>query len=752
MFWKYPLKIQTLDTKTNLWGHHEFQSKNDFALYCKSQFKIPGEYNLKNTIRWKDEGMKYTKTVNKPNFMGGRYTDTIKGTGKWKAYWKNEKDKVLKGIIVDGIYIPAFYYWYLNFCPIYDDLEKVTKLPDVWDSDLWYFHYMMLCILHGKHVGGIKGRQKGYSYKHMAVLYWSYCWFEKSINTVGAFREDLVKKSWLYLEGYRGHINGNTAWLRGPTQPKVLEWHETKLDANNIPQGNSSKLSGVTFKQSPFTDVGGNQTFFNYEEPGVSPTLLTTIETIRPALEKGSETTGILIACGSVGDLDDAEGIKTIFYHPEDNNFYPIENVWDKKNITKTCCIFISEAYNMIGKDDVTGRPFMDKDGNSDVKLALEWIARNEEKIKNSSQKSELKQLRLSQKCTSPEQAFAQRILGEFPIELLKKQQERILLKDSSNSWAFKPVKGLLEIDDKGNIKLNTFNPPREHEYPINPTWEDKRGVWTFYELPDPNPEMYTYFAGIDSVEVDVTETSESVATVDIFKTVIEVTYQDASGKRQTRLEGDKLVATYRGRFDNPEKTNEQMWLGLKLYNAFGYAERNKPNFINYMRRIGKAERYLAKESDVPLFKDINIKNGNQINNSKFGFHKGDNTDVWKYFKSYAKEYFGTEYDRKVFMKGDHEEVLKVFTGIDKIDDYWLLEEFIQFVEGKGNYDRLISFLAALFICKVYQQNRYIKRRSEIKPVETPNLQPRSRAINMLGNDGYRESYGGRKPKPYSMI
>lgn len=759
MFWKFPLEIQTLETETNTWSKVEFKSKNEFTAYCKLQFKEkPEDYKLKNTIRWQDEGMKYTKSVTQPNFLGGHYIDAIKGTHRWKEYWKNEKDKVLNGVIIDGIYLPPFYYWYLNFCPIYDDIKKKFKLPDPWDSDIWYFHYCMLCILLGKHIGGVKGRQKGYSYKHMAILYWAYCWFERTINTIGAYTEDLVKKSWAYLEGYRGHINAHTAWLRGPTVPKNLEWHETKLDADNNPKGLSSKLNGVTFKQNPFNDVGGAKTFFNYEEPGVSPTLLTTIETIRPALEKGSETTGIIIACGSVGELDDAEGIKAIFYHPEDYNFLPVKNIWDKKSNFDTCCIFISEAYNMNGVDDVTGRPFMDKDGNSDVALAMEWIGRIEEKIKNSSKKGELKQLMLSQKCTSPEQAFAERKVSEFPVALLRKQQERIALKWKENSWEYKPQKGLLEENDRGEVVLNTNNPPREHEYPIKPDWTDKRGVWTIYEPPDSNPEMFTYFAGVDAVETDVTETSESVASIDIFKTAIEVTYLDEKGRKQVRIEGDKLVANYRGRFDNIEKTNEQMWFGIKLYNAWTYAERNKPNFINYMRRMGKAERYLAKEKDVPLFNDINIKNNNTANNSKFGFHKGDNTEVWVYLKKYVKEYFSTEYSRKTFTKKDPrtkeevEELLKVFTGIDRIDDHWLLEEFIQFVEGKGNYDRLISFLAALFICKIYQQNRFIKRRSEIKPIKSEEREQRSRAINMLGDSSFRPSYTQKKQKPYSML
>lgn len=764
MFWEYPLTIQTYTSENQQWGTREFQKESDFITFNKEQFQeSPDKYKYKNPKDFQIEGLKYTKLAKeskKPNFEGGSYTRAIKGTHLWKTYWKNEKDKVLKGIIVDGIYIPPFYYWYLNFCPIYDDLIKKRRLPDVWDGDLWYMQHVMLCILLGKHVGGVKGRQKGYSYKHMAILYWSYCWFENSVNTVGAFEEKLVKKSWRFLEGYRKHINTYTAWKRGPVLPKSLEWNEVTFGKDNNPYGNMSILKGVTFKQSPFGDVGGSQTFFNYEEPGVSPTLLETFEAMRPALLKGSETTGIIIACGSVGELDDAEGLKAIFYNPEDYGFLGVKNIWDK-DVTpdkEKCGIFISEAYNMLGTDKEglveLGRPFMDKDGHSDVEFALQWIAKKEEQIRNSSKKAELKQLQLSQKCISPEQAFAQRKVSEFPIEKLRRQQERINLKDQYNQWEFKPIKGLFE-EVNGKIILNANNKGPEHRYPINPEWEDKRGCWTLYEQPDEKAEFFTYFASVDAIEVDDTTTSSSIASVDVFKTAIEVEYQDQSGKIRKRLEGDKLVATYRGRFKTAKQTNEQIWLGLKLFNAFIYAERNKPNFINYMREIGKAEKHLAKESDVPIFKDLNIKSGNTANNSKFGFHKGDNSEIWKYFKAYAKEYFDTEYDRITMMKNGQEELLKTITGIDKIDDYWLLEEFIRYVEIKGkikgNYDRMVSFMGALFICKTYQQNRFIKRRSEV-PKKENVVQKITKSINMLGGGFKTPSRPKKGGKPYSML
>lgn len=728
MFWKYPLKIQAYDSATKNQYHMEFADRKEHLAYCKVQFKMPKDkysnldYQLtKPQIEaFQEKGLYYTKKQaenKKPNFEGGEYTPAIRGTHRWKAFWANEKDKVLNGYIVDGVFFPPFYYWYANYCPIYHADTLETKLANVWDGDLWYFQYVMLCILAGKHIGGIKGRQKGYSFKHMAILYWSYSWFPSSVNTIGAYDEDLVEKSWRFLEGYRKHLNSPfSAWKRGPKIAKSLKWVEVTMDVNEQPHGLSSKLSGVTLRQSPSKDVGGSQNFFNYEEPGVSPTILKTVEYIRPAIERGALTTGYIIACGSVGDLDDAKGMQTIMYYPDDNNFYGLPNVWDIDPITEKCCIFISEAYNMQGEDEVTGKPFMDECGNSDVPLAMEWIERKLKELKSSSKSQELKQLAASQKCTSPAQAFAERKVSMWPLDLIGRQQDRITLKETSSN---KPKKGLLWRDDKGEIKLNTAKLPPEHGYPIKPAWEDKRGVVTIYEAPDKDTSWLTYFAGVDPIEAESTTTSDSLFSCYIFKTIVEVTYiDDNDGKTKKRIEGDKIVASYIGRFDSSNggtnATNEQGELLISLYNAFAYVERNKPSFINYMKRKGLS-RYIATEADVPLFKDINV---NTTTNSKDGFNMDSTGNMDKLLNNSLREYIMSEYDSAYKTNKDgtqSEEVVKIYRGLDRINDFWLLEELKQHGPS-ANTDRRVAAAAAIFICKTYQNNRYIKRRDDTKP------------------------------------
>ena len=738
MFWTFPLKVQRLNTKTDELDYLTFDNQEKFIIYLYSRFKIPGEYNLKNTHRWKDAGNAYANSVTRPNFEGGQYTPYIKGTHKYKQYWRNEREKVLNGYIVDDQYIPPFYYWYLNFCPIYNDVIKKKCLGDVWDSDLWFFQYIMLCMLQGKHAAVVKARQRGYSFKIMALLYWCYSWHEGSVNTIGAYKEEYTLKSWRFLEFYRKHLNANTYWRRGPVVPKSLEWYERTQLVDGSYHGLDSKLSATTFKVSPENGVGGSQTIFFYEEAGIAPKLLETVGYVRPALEKGSKTTGIIILSGSVGDLEDCKDLKEVFYRPDSHNFLSIDNIWDKKSGYTKCGLFVSEAYNLAG--------FIDNEGNSLISEALEFIKKNNEKVKSIKRK-DLAQLDISQKPTSPEEAFDQRKISEFPIEELQRQQERINIKDEKNLWKYKPLKCTLYEDDNGKIQVNTRNLPDEHKYPIIPTWEDKRGVVTIYQPPEQQPKFHTYFAGVDTVEVDETTTSESVMSVDIYQRMVKVRYKDVDGKIRTRVEGGKIVATYRGRYTPIEKSNEQAWFLIKMYNALAYVERSKPNFINYMKRNGRAEMFLAKESDVQISKDLNLENYGSKSN--YGFIISATNNMMRILKSTVKEYFATEFDRIEDSSG---QVTKLITGIDKTDDYWLLEEYIQYNDKSGNYDRVISHAAALTLGKVYENEFGIPTINEVKEDDVRKQEKIVKPINLLGGSGGYSIIQNNKKKPISLL
>ena len=98
-------------------------------------------------------------------------------------------------------------------------------------------------------------------------------------------------------------------------------------------------------------------------------------------MKRGNTITGLIIVSGAVGELDDAQDLKEIFYNPDKHNFLSVENVWDEdENKGQQCGLFVSEAYNAEG--------FMDKDGNSDVESATAFIIEHNEKNKKNKERT----------------------------------------------------------------------------------------------------------------------------------------------------------------------------------------------------------------------------------------------------------------------------------------------------------------------------------------------------------------------------
>jgi hypothetical protein len=320
---------------------------------------------------------------------------------------------------------------------------------------------------------------------------------------------------------------------------------------------------------------------------------------------------GIFVISGSVGDLKECEPLKAMVEYPDTFKMFSVETKWaDKSGQPKQAGLFIPAQYGM--------PQAVDEFGNSLIEKALELLDIQEEEWKLLPPKDYI--LRKSQNPRTLEEAFAYRNLGEFDVQMIQRQQERVKQKDKESLWDKKPIKCLLYQDNDGKIKMQTKDLPEEIGYPVKKDMVDKRGVVTILEEPAKNPPMYTYFAGVDPVEVGVTETSKSVFSISIWKRPTEEEYLDALGNKKIRIVGDKLVAYWRGRFDSVDKTNEHAELLIRLYNAYTLAERNKPNFINHFQRRGLTH-LLARENELPLFKDMPMKQGS----SSYGFYKGSN-------------------------------------------------------------------------------------------------------------------------------
>lgn len=245
-------KIREYNSQTDTWSVREFPTSIDYAKFISSQFKLPGEYNLKNTDVWCKVRNHYLRT--------GHYCDEVINSKKFYAFWTEEAIKCIKGVIIDGIFVPGYYYFYLNYCPIVDMIKKKLEFVEVWDSDLHFFLYVEMCLIKGKHALVNKKRRWGLSYKvtSMAVRD-AYLLNNQTIKIITK-QEPPLKGTWEFIDGYKSFLNEHTGWSRSFASDKfkLLDFRlKIKIGNKQVERGRKNVIKGIVTANSPSGGVGG---------------------------------------------------------------------------------------------------------------------------------------------------------------------------------------------------------------------------------------------------------------------------------------------------------------------------------------------------------------------------------------------------------------------------------------------------------------------------------------------------------------
>jgi len=386
--------------------------------------------------------------------------------------------------------------------------------------------------------------------------------------------------------------------------------------------------------------------------------------------------------------------------HPNRYGMFAItSNLLDKKGTIGETGLFIPEQWSM--------PPYIDEAGNSLVKEALEAIF-EERKQWYKDLPPDQYQLRISQKPTCIEEAFATRKESVFPPHLVSKQLQRI------EDKAY-PVEYLeLTRDAEGKIVDKVSRKAPIREFPISRKSDDKEGVICVYERPCKNPTFGMYYASIDPVGEGKTTTSDSLCSIYILKNSVEVIKDEGNGKVENSIERDAIVASWCGRFDDINKTHERLEIMIEWYNAWALVENNVALFIQYMISK-KKQRYLVPKDMILFLKDIGA-NRNVF--QEYGWK-----NVGTLFKgnllSYGIEFLQEEIDQETDVDGT---ITKVIYGVERIPDPMLLKEMQAYQEGL-NVDRLVAFCSLVAFAKVQQSNRGLSKRIEVTNKNLDNSQ-----------------------------
>jgi hypothetical protein len=680
--------IPTWDNGT--WTTTSFDSREDWRTYVFSLFKEPGQYEfdeISNTV-FNSESTKFRNSK--------VYCTAAFKSKDFINYWDDQKNKCRLGVIVKSNnktwYLSRDYYMWLNFLPIFDKEQQKFDFAQIRDAQYHMALYEILAELFYQHSAILKKRQIASSYFHAGKLI-NQLWFEAGVTLkMGASLKDYIneKGTWKFLNEYAAFLNEHTAWYRPMSPDKVMMWQqkiEVRIGDRKAEVGLKGTMQGMSFDKDPTNGVGGPVKYFFHEEAGIAPKMNTTFGYIKPALKSGMITTGMFIAAGSVGDLDQCEPLKKMILQPEANDIYAVTtNLIDEDFTVGMSGLFIPEQWSM--------PPYIDDYGNSLVEEALKALDEYFEKCKKTMDPEDY-QLEISQHPRNIAEAFKHRKVSKFPSHLVNAQLKRI--EDKEYAYEYLDI----SRDAEGRVVTKASNRQPIKEFPITKKTEDKTGVLVVWERPIPNPGFGQYYASIDPVSEGKTTTSESLCSIYIMKAPVEVT-KVTSGETETYIEEDKIVAAWCGRFDDIKQTHERLEMIIEWYNAWTVIENNISLFIQYMISR-KKQRYLVPKSQIMFLKDLGA------NANVFQEYGWKNTGVLfkQHLISYAIEYTKEELDTETKADGT---IVRTKYGIERIPDPMLLKEMQAYVDGL-NVDRMVAFCALVAFMRIQQANRgYTKR------------------------------------------
>lgn len=724
--------IPTYNHQTGVWSKISFPSQFDFSNYLDSLFKEPGNYEFDETTKmWNEQARRFDKK--------GYYTEATYGSNEYNDYWNEEKEKCRKGVIwINGDkqwYVERAYYMLLNFLPVINkEKGNIKTFPDVRDVQYHLSLYEKRAEAQNKHSIGTKKRQMLASYYHTAKMLNVY-WFERDaiLKNLASSETYLTGENgiWNYYNGYRDFLNEFTAWVRPNTPNQDLSWKqqiEQVVDGRKRYTGRKSVLTGKSVGMKATAGVGGPAWYVYHEEPGVAPKMDKTYIFMKSNLQSGINTTGMFFGAGSVGELKDCEPLKKFMESPEEYGFLGVENTWfDVDRTPKLTGLYIPEQWGMPG--------FIDEFGNSKVQEALDYLNKTYDELEKSVDAQDY-QYEVSQHPRYQKEAFAYREISKYPVRLIERKQQELKDLEKSNPTSKKlPKKVILEEDSEGKITFK-HSEKLDISYPVDKNADDKSGVVLMHIPPDPK---YKHYGGVDTIEVGITKTSDSLFSIYIVRGNAEVEHVEADEetgeiKKYITLEGIKLAASWTGRLGEVPETNDQAIMLMKLYGARSAVERNKPNFINECQKRGIAAKYLLKEKELPFTKDLDFSKN--FTGDDYGVYMDSTNKKQNDLDGYTIEYLKEEKD--ALFKKDPDgmytsETKRIYRGIDEINDYWLLEELKQ--PDSANTDRKRAFGLAITAAKTFEIQGIKTRIREESSFKEKKISTKKRPIILLGKE-----------------
>ena len=373
-----------------------------------------------------------------------------------------------------------------------------------------------------------------------------------------------------------------------------------------------------------------------------------------------------MIAFGTGGDEGSYfETLKDMFYNPDGYNCLGFDNIWDEHTSNKKCGFFIPQYTNNDIRDEKGNRLYMDKDGNTLHKLALEYTLSERRKVIENATNTNTIDRYVAERCITPQEACLEFGGNIFPKKEL--QQQLGLIRTNTQLQNHKQV-GDLIFDESGSIKWI----PKKHgdvtKYPLGKD-DDPTGSIVIWEHPAKDATAGLYIIGVDPYDHDQSGTNSLGSSI-VYK-------------RFQNFEEyyDIIVAEYTGRPATAEEYYENLRKLALYYNARIMYENERKGLFPY---------FTAKHCDYLLADQPDIIN-DIVSNSKVQRRKGChmNKQIKQWGEGMIKEWLNEEY-----APGKK--------NLTRILSEPLLEELISY-NDTGNFDRVMALMQVM----IYREQLY---------------------------------------------
>jgi hypothetical protein len=614
----------------------------------------------------------------------GTYCPDPPGSIGYNKYWDEQERRCKQGYSVGGFRITGAHYFYLNFCQIkLTDKERVAEaiktkditirgktvaFPNFWDGDYEYFHTVETARLAGKHLIIDKCRRRGYSYKNGALGVYDYNFIRNSFTIVGAF-----EKKYLYPNGtmaminnYMNFLNQHTAWSKRRDEINRIDHKRSSfvltdpITGITTSGGYGSEVTAITYKDNPDAARGKDASLILLEEAGKFDNLKAAFLATKPCVEDGNQTIGQIIVFGTGGDMEGGSvDFSEMFYDPEPYNFMAFDNIWDEAASGSFCGLFVPDYMNKEG--------FIDADGNSDKIKAIEYEENKRETIKKAKDPTVLTR-HLSEYPFCPAESFLVSNFNILPIAQLQIQEKKLMtnaaLASLGTPGKFVRIEGRLVFKPDYELKQVT-------EFPLKAA-TDMTGCPVVYFDPyrvDGEVPSGLYYIGHDPYAQDSGGLSLGAA------------YVLCRPNKFTQPD-DIIVAEYVGRPQSQDEYNKILFELAEYYNAKIGFENDRGEIIPYAKRY-KRMHQLQEEFQMLSNKDLQSTHVNR----GYGMHMTDKR------KDQGEIYLRDWLNTVISVTKDG----KVITNVDRIYSLGLCRELIRFNKKKGNFDRAMALIIAMY-------------------------------------------------------